>query len=569
MENDRLTEKLPVFEEHEESLPSGQKKPRSVPPKTLLINAHDSSLNCLVDIEGNILSSIHADGLGSLLAQARANHGIKKGRYYYEVTVMEAQQHQVFRLGFSTLNAKFVGAENSVCFTNLYRFRCNGEVGNPVKGVGPFQKDDIIGVLLNLDAKSKNKNTLALFVNGKRASEPQLIPESMLKGPLYPHVAFRGCSLGLHFEHQQKMLPFTVCMIGNAQPADIEKSPICAVDNPKATYPVGVEMDAFVNDFIATNIGVVELSTSYFDQWCKESSFSKKGDNFYGIAALDNPQHLAIWMRVKRRNAIIALGTSLFPNDRASKLEIAPDHDKECIVLPITPCRNKIFNHYMHASLPSDDEGFVTVSFQTSRDIEEANLAVWMKDQKLRTKVDGLKTGPWFHDRLGEWAKYVKEKMSTEEGKQFSDEDWMLANLRAEMVHIVQAFKDDVADEERPSFPPALYETYYKVYSNKTFNPTAFACTSIETLLSEHLTDCMEIDDKGLLSVKLEKDVPIEKIWELVDVARERRETRVGSGDDLFDLKFTSRGAKRLGKGGLKRPIPFGAPANAQRLRRE
>lgn len=553
----------PLFEEHEVDMQGSKKK--GLPVKSVVMNASDATLNALVDAEGTILSGITVDGLGSLLAQARSNYGVKKGRYYYEVTVMEAQ-HCVFRIGFSTLNAKFVGAENSVCFTNLYRFRSNGEVGNPSKGIPAFNKNDTIGVLLNMDPKAndKTKNTISLFVNGKRASEPQPIPAPMLKQALYAHVAFRGCSLGVHFDVQQKPLPFTVCMMGQAQPSDMEKSPIVCVENPKAVFPVGLEVDEYINDFLQKKIGYMELSHSYFTQWCKESSFNKKADNFYGLTCLDNANLLSLWLRLRPRNVIIALGCGLFPKEREKKLQLCPSYDKECVVLPIKTAGSagKVYSNYADVTLPTEEEGFVAVTYVSSKAEEEKNLESWLKDQKLRSKVNDLQVGSWFTERLADWNKFVSEKKATDEGLQFSEEDWMLANIRAELVNIVHAFKNDVNDEERPSFPPALTDSYYKTYVQKSFHPMNFACESVEGLISEHLSDTVSVDEKGLLSAKLEKDIPLEKIWELVDTARIRRETRVGSGDELYDLKFSASRPHKTqykSKGGFKRPIPFAA----------
>jgi len=369
-----------------------------------------------------------------------------------------------------------------------------------------------------------------------------------------------------------------VCMLGQAPPADLERSPVCRVENAKAVFPVGLEPDEYINDFLSKNVGYMELSHSYFNQWCKESSFNKKADNFYGINCLDNVNLLAVWLRLRPRNVIIALGCGLFPDERAKNVTICPTFDKECIVLPIKVSgpTEKVFNNYSDVVLPTEEEGFIAVSYQTSKEEEEKNLELWQKDQKMRSKVQDLTVGTWFGERIADWNKFVVEKKTTDEGKQFTEEDWMLANIRFELVNIVHAFKEDVNDADRPSFPPALTDSYYKSYVNKSFHPMNFACESVENLVTEHLSDCIAVDEKGLLAAKLDKDIPLEQIWDLVEVARVRRETRVGSGDELYDLKFSAsrpfkgqqRGGNdrrkddargRGGKGGFKRPLSFGA----------
>ncbi len=53
-------------------------------------------------------------------------------------------------------------------------------------------RGEALAVVLNLDPKSPNKNTVSLFANGQRASQPQALPESLSGKPLFPHVAFRN-----------------------------------------------------------------------------------------------------------------------------------------------------------------------------------------------------------------------------------------------------------------------------------------------------------------------------------------------------------------------------------------
>merc|ERR1719335_1472782 len=100
----------------------------------------------------------------------RANVGIKKGRYLYEVKIMEAlnpfeperagrnrppMPRQLVRVGFSTKDSPiFLGeTEESICFDSE-----GGFIAEKKRSMqGPqqrFNRDQAIAVLLNLDPKS-------------------------------------------------------------------------------------------------------------------------------------------------------------------------------------------------------------------------------------------------------------------------------------------------------------------------------------------------------------------------------------------------------------------------------
>jgi len=567
-------EEVPEVVEHEQDAKFDKKrKPMSI---TCAMNAYDTTLNCLVDSEGSIISTVSSDGMNALIAQARGNIGLKKGRYYFEVQALEAYNKLEFCIGVSTASAKWVGGENSIGFDQFHQLRSQGETSGK-KAVKSITKHDVVGILLNLDSKATNKFTISLFVNGLRASEPIAIPEKMQKEALFPHIAFRSCSLGVNFKSIVKPLPFVVLPWQQASNTEVEKSKIERVDAPKACYPIALgETEASIAAFLAKNKGehYLEISRGFFDEWVKQSGIPKKNELSYGVLALDSPQLLAPWLRSRPRNVVWALGNPLFLEERTKTLSYLPNFEKTAVVCNIKTEADRVSAKYAQAALPTMEEHLHHIVYEIPAEQAEKELTEWKNDQRLRSKVEDLKVGKFFSERNSGWTKFVTEKKATEEGKAFTDEDWMLANIRQELVSVVHAFKEDVEDETRPSFPPTLTTHYYKEYTKKQLNPLQFQCPSIEELIKEHLYDSLTIDENGLLGVKLDKEVDYQAIFDLVDQEREARETRVGAGDELSALKFSAKqaqhyvnkGGKGFAKGGNKRPgVPI--PHGAQRMR--
>merc|ERR1740117_252305 len=154
------------------------------------VNLQDATLNVIPTMGGRVLAALTDGGLQYLLAGVRYNHGVKAGRYLYEVKMIEAlnpseppprggrppHPRQLVRIGFSTSEAGlFLGEdEHSVCFESPGFFACNQNRRPTSAG---FQRDQVVGVLLNLDKSSPNANTVSMFVDGRRCSTPMPLPE--------------------------------------------------------------------------------------------------------------------------------------------------------------------------------------------------------------------------------------------------------------------------------------------------------------------------------------------------------------------------------------------------------
>ena len=95
----------------------------------------------------------------------------------------------------------------------------------------------------------------------------------------------------------------------------------------------------------------------------------------------------------------------------------------------------------------------------------------------------------------------------------FSEEDWKLATLRAEMHCLCHAFRIDLNDPERISFPPNYLTHYYIAYNRplrRTMFVRDFALEDRDHAgLIALISDTCEIKD-GLVMPKLPQETDLE-----------------------------------------------------------
>lgn len=194
-------------------------------------NLADSTLNVMPTTCNRMLTCLNDGGLQYLLASVRATVGIKKGRYMFECQIVEnlspaeqqsgsrlaPQPKQLVRLGFSLGGSSiFLGdTEDSVCFDSEGNYTSNKKKS---RGGQRFGRESVAALVLNL-----NSNTVSLFVNGQRASQPQELPENMVGKTLYPTITYRNVTLRMNFGPAQiAPLPFRCRMLQEAAEADVD-----------------------------------------------------------------------------------------------------------------------------------------------------------------------------------------------------------------------------------------------------------------------------------------------------------------------------------------------------------
>lgn len=251
----------------------------------LLCNEYDSTLNSLVS-EGEVLTCLSSEGFGHLLAGIRANQGVKSGRYYFEIKCIETVNNHhrqsrsvpttVINVGFSTLEGDCLfGQSHTVGFNQEGDF-LNGTKSARGKAK-KFSLNSAVGILLNLVEGHENFNTISMFREGIRVSEPMKLPEELHGKTLYPIVNYKNASVVCNFGQAPiwKELPFKVTQIAKAAAEDCETSTFLRPTEGKyeVVLPVATPEKGgydWLDTFMAENRGkYTELSNRELVRWAK------------------------------------------------------------------------------------------------------------------------------------------------------------------------------------------------------------------------------------------------------------------------------------------------------------
>ena len=123
-------------------------------------------------------------------AGARATHGVKGGKCFYEATVKGAG---ICRVGFSTM------AAHHELGRDMHGFGYGGtgmkSLNNAFEAYGEkYGNGDVIGCALDLD-----ESTISFYKNGKALGVAFQLPDSMVGMAIFPAFVLKGCGIGLNF----------------------------------------------------------------------------------------------------------------------------------------------------------------------------------------------------------------------------------------------------------------------------------------------------------------------------------------------------------------------------------
>jgi len=240
----------------------------------------DTTMNVLPSSIGNMLVSLSEGGLSQLVAGARANVGVKSGRYMFEAKIVETSGKPQVRVGFSAQGSLYLGEdENSICF------EADGNCISHKKKLGggcSFQQGMVVAVVLNLDASSPNKNTISFFKNGKRACQPVPLPEDLVGKTLFPAVSFKNAKLHLNFAAPAVPLPFKCNSVQDATTKDGVLTKYAAPEGGKYTalFPVSLPDEGsfdWLDSFLEKNPDYTEISDRAFADWAIKSGLHSNG----------------------------------------------------------------------------------------------------------------------------------------------------------------------------------------------------------------------------------------------------------------------------------------------------
>lgn len=306
----------------------------------------DTTMNVMPSTEGNLLMALTEGGIRHLLAGARASVGVKAGRYMFETKVIEhvvredrggrtIMPRHVLRIGVSTAASSLIlgDSADSVCFDFDGSFMHNKKrtpIGTHLSHEGVF------AIVLNLDAGSANANTISLFKDGVRASQPQTLPAHLHGKTLFPTVTFRHLTVQANFGPSPiAKLPFACNMFQHAvlKEADVQKT----TDTGKyeAIFPVCLPGEGsfdWLDTFLAKNPQYTEISDRAILEWCDKSGIERFGikasndkpmTNF-GVADLDDMSLRRMLLQVaplqNRSYVVMEVKSNLMKEERAQAL---------------------------------------------------------------------------------------------------------------------------------------------------------------------------------------------------------------------------------------------------------
>jgi len=121
---------------------------------------------------------------------------------------------------------------------------------------------------------------------------------------------------------------------------------------------------------------------------------------------------------------------------------------------------------------------------------------------------------------------------------EFVYEDWALLQIRFEFHLLINAFRKDLNDPDRPGFREDHLAYYFEKYFKKSFNLKNFGVETLADFL-EMVEDSIGMaGENGMLESKLPEDTPHTKFIKLAEEHRRSRAQRVDAGDETAQLKF-------------------------------
>eukprot|EP00928_Gymnodinium_smaydae_P001509 TRINITY_DN1054_c0_g1_i1.p1 TRINITY_DN1054_c0_g1~~TRINITY_DN1054_c0_g1_i1.p1 ORF type:complete len:884 (+),score=252.84 TRINITY_DN1054_c0_g1_i1:349-3000(+) len=382
--------------EHEKDAAASKMKQRL--GTQVSFDVHDTTMNVLSSTSLGVLKLLSEGPLQNFVGGAKANVGLKAGRYMFEVKVLESlrghgQQRTTLKIGVGTsASGLFLGEDTeSVCFDSDAGFVHNGKrsaVGKRFTSSG-----DIVALLVNLDKSSPNYNTVSLFKDGVRASQPQPLPESLHGKPLYPIVTFGSVTVHVNFGPEPRVsLPFTCRMPQGADEADVLVTPARAKQEKyEVVCPVGLPDEGafdWLDQFLAKNPTYTELSARAIEKWAEKSGCKPKRKTATDKLELDDGGNIrrilsAAAVLQPRNYVVMELLGNLLKDERAKLLEQFPDADfcKVANVIVGEPIAE--FKKHEQELMLVDKQASSDAAFRAKQAAEKQKKAVAKKQRAL------------------------------------------------------------------------------------------------------------------------------------------------------------------------------------------
>lgn len=451
--------------------------------EAVAFHTNDTTMNVMVSSGGSLLMPLSDGGIRHLLAGARASVGLKSGRYMFEAKIVEMVMRaedgpkpspkHVLRLGFSTSQSQLLmgHAATDICFDMegfLLHDKKRSSLGLPAR----YGKGNVLAVLINLDKASPNAFTISLFKDGKRACEPQPLPESLHGKVLFPTINYRNVAVSANFgSSPQVALPFTCHMV---QDAYASHSSVTAADSStefEVVFPCCLpDQGAFdwLDMFKAKHPNYTELSDRMILDWAEKSGITApkvqtnndKPEFRFGISDMDD---LSIRRMIqcmaalqKRHYIIMELRGNLSKETRMASLGQFFDASfkKKAYVVMGTPdadFKKKNLELMLKEKQEQSDAQFKKEKEEAARKKalekkqKEAEKAKKKAEKERQKKLEEMK-------KAAEKAKKEAERKKAEaEGRQIEEEEEETKDVEMEEDEVEEEEVDEVeVDEEAP-----------------------------------------------------------------------------------------------------------------------
>lgn len=466
---------------------------------------NDLTLNALPTSSGRMLTCLSDCGFGELFASARANVGLRAGRYMFEVSVVESRAATVIprqrsaardggggedsselpspvvRVGFSTAGSPLLLCDDAPGCAYFDSEGFFGGAGLKERAGPSLARNATCAVVLNVEPGSQAANTMSLFHDGRRVSEPLLLPEAMRGKALYPAVTFRSTTLRVNFGSSPwQALPFRCRTVKQAAPTSCEIRSLGTPTSAKAVQevlvPVGLPdegLSHWLSDFLRKHRGFVEVSERMLGDWLVQSGIPKaaaaktqanllarlksqalpmlhRNYVFFDVKANLLPEQrrsTLSWFRCLgfRKRAVVVMGE--LPAELKQGLgDVKQESSENARAEPDVPHAD-LAASFAEFTLPSQDEGFdsLTYDWRPAEACQEL-FQDWVRRQKNTLRVEDITPSKWFRDRWGEVQKLCRELRKKQN-------EWreVLEQLKAWRKEGLDASSESTLDDDRPT----------------------------------------------------------------------------------------------------------------------
>eukprot|EP00927_Polykrikos_kofoidii_P025584 TRINITY_DN2295_c0_g1_i1.p1 TRINITY_DN2295_c0_g1~~TRINITY_DN2295_c0_g1_i1.p1 ORF type:complete len:987 (+),score=185.05 TRINITY_DN2295_c0_g1_i1:62-2962(+) len=345
-------------------------RPKLAPGTAMFSSANGhATFNALPSLGGRVLMSLADGGLHHLLAAARANVGVKKGRYVFELQCIGGTRCQptsepsqngrdsrtppsvtsrpFFAVGFATArDSLFLGSASVSCgFDSDGNFLVAGEKTRVCQRLASNERQKVVSVLLNLDPSSAIANTLSFFSDGQRLCPPQPLPVDLKGCTLFPTVNFKNVTLRMNFGPELlSPLPFRCLALQDAAQEDVEVIDLATASKRRPVevlFPISLPDEGtfeWLDGFLNENPSFTELSDRALLEWAKNSGLPRLS----GYKARNSNDRPGMEMGIPEfDNATV----------KRSLATIAEDIGRDCVVMEVRNNllmseRRKMLDHY-------------------------------------------------------------------------------------------------------------------------------------------------------------------------------------------------------------------------------